>query len=115
MKTRAAVLVEPNKPLAVDEMEVPDPGPDQVIVKQISTGVCLSQVHQISKTAPEDCPQLLGHEGTGVVTHVGSRVTHLKEGDWAIVTWVPRAGYPGRDFIDGLPNRREVSRRPQPA
>ena len=102
MKTIAAVLVEPNKPLAVDEMEVPDPGPDQVIVKQISTGVCLSQVQQIANTAPEDCPQLLGHEGTGVVTHVGSRVTHLKEGDWAIVTWVPRAGYAGRDFIDGL-------------
>ena len=102
LKTRAAVMTGPNEPMAIDEMEVPDPGPHQVIVKQTATGVCLSQVHQLQLVPKEQCPQLLGHEGVGVVTHVGREVTHLKEGDHAITTWVPRAGYPGRDFIDGL-------------
>lgn len=98
MKTRVAITVGPDKPLAIDEMEVPDPGPNQLIVRMISSGVCLSLVHEKATTKPEDCPKLIGHEGTGVVTHVGSAVTHLKEGDSGIVTWVPRAGYPGQDF-----------------
>ena len=41
-------------------------------------------------------PIVLGHEGTGVVTHVGRDVTHLQEGDHAIVTWVPRNLVNGR-------------------
>ena len=102
LKTRGAVMVGTNKPMAIDEVEVPEPGPHQVIVKQSATGLCLSQVHQLQLVPDADCPQLLGHEGVGVVTHVGRDVTHLKEGDHAITTWVPRDGYPGRDFIDGL-------------
>jgi Zn-dependent alcohol dehydrogenase len=95
-------MTGPNEPMAIDEMEVPDPGPHQVIVRQSATGVCLSQVHEIRLVSEEKCPHLLGHEGVGVVTHAGRDVTHLKEGDHAITTWVPRAGYPGRDFIEGL-------------
>ena len=41
-------------------------------------------------------PLLLGHEGTGIVADVGSDVTHLKEGDKCIVTWVPRVPIKGR-------------------
>ena len=102
LKTRAAVMTGPNEPMAIDEMEVPEPGSQQVIVKQTATGVCLSQVHELQLLPREECPHFLGHEGVGVVTHVGRDVTHLKEGDHAITTWVPRAGYPGRDFIEGL-------------
>ena len=102
MKTTAAMITEPGEPLTIDEVEVPDPKSDQVIVKLFSTGVCLSQIHQIELTKAEECPQGLGHEATGVVTHVGRGVTHVKEGDHAIVTWVPRAGYRGRDYIDDI-------------
>ena len=102
MKTRAAIVTEPGRPLTVDEIEVPDPRPNQVIVKQTATGICASQIHEIVKTPEEKCPRVLGHEGVGVVTHVGKNVTHLEEGDFAITTWVPRANYPGRDFVDGL-------------
>ena len=102
LKTRAAVITGPSEPMAIGEMEVPEPGPQQVIVKHTASGVCLSQVHEIRLVDEEKCPHLIGHEGVGVVTHVGRDVTHLKEGDHAITTWVPRAGYPGRDFIEGL-------------
>ena len=51
---------------------------------------------QWNENAP--CPLLLGHEGTGIVTKVGRRVSHLKEGDHAIVTWVPRIPYDGPQF-----------------
>ena len=102
MKTIAALVTEPGKPLTIDEIELPDPKPNQVIVKMSSTGVCLSQVHEIASATPDQCPHFLGHEGTGVVSHVGRDVTHVKEGDSAIVTWVPRSGFPGRGYIDGI-------------
>ena len=64
---------------------------------QTATGICASQIHELTKIPEESCPCVLGHEGVGVVTHVGKDVTHLQEGDvWAITTWVPRGGFPGR-------------------
>ena len=89
MKTLAAIQTAHDQRLVVDELEVPDPRPDQVIVKLFSSGICHSQLHQMhGPDVPR--PMVLGHEGTGVVTHVGGDVTHVKEGDHAIVTWVPR-------------------------
>ena len=95
MKSRAAIHVQHGKPLIVDEIEVPDPKPDQVVVKLFSSGVCHSQLHQMHNTETKT-PALLGHEGTGVVTSVGKDISHLKEGDLAIVTWVPREPIRGR-------------------
>jgi Zn-dependent alcohol dehydrogenase len=95
MKSVAAIDTGYGKPLVVDEIELPDPRPEQVIVKLYSSGVCHSQLHQMhNKDAAR--PFVMGHEGTGVVTKVGRDVTHLKEGDTAIVTWVPRKPEKGR-------------------
>ena len=95
MKTRAAIQTAHDQRLIIDELEVPDPQPDQVIVKLFSSGICHSQLHQMHNVeAPR--PIVLGHEGTGVVTHVGRDVTHVSQGDHAIVTWVPRTPTRGR-------------------
>ena len=95
MKSLAAIDTGHGKPLAVDEIEVPDPKPDQVLVKLYSSGICHSQLHQMHN--PESArPFVMGHEGTGVVSKTGRDVTHLKEGDTAIVTWVPRMPTRGR-------------------
>ena len=95
MKSRAAIHVGLGKELVVDEINIPDPGPDHVVVKLYSSGVCHSQLHQM-RNPDIATPTLLGHEGFGVVTQVGSNVDHLKEGDAAIVTWVPREPVNGR-------------------
>ena len=89
MKSKTAIHLQHGQRLVVDEIEIPDPRPDQVIVKLFSSGLCHSQLHQM-RDAESPRPIVLGHEGTGVITHVGSDVTHVKEGDHAIVTWVPR-------------------------
>lgn len=102
IRTQGAVLLAPGE-VAVEELLVPEPGPDQVVVRHASSGVCLSQVHQVHATPEARCPQLLGHEGTGVVTHAGPGVTHVREGDRVLVTWVPRSSRPGRAFVDGFP------------
>jgi Zn-dependent alcohol dehydrogenase len=95
MRTRAALQTAPGQRLIVDEIEVPDPQPDQVVVKLASSGVCHSQLHAMQDLdGPR--PIVLGHEGTGIVTAVGRDVKHLSEGDHAIVTWVPRTPQIGR-------------------
>jgi Zn-dependent alcohol dehydrogenase len=99
MKSRAAIQVDRGGPLVVEEIDIPDPGPNQVTVRNFASGVCYSQVHQLRN--PElPRPMGLGHEGSGVVTHVGKDVTHVKEGDHVITTWVSRTP------ISGLPVSR---------
>lgn len=92
IRGRAAIYVEPKKALVVDEVEFADPGPDQVLVKLFSSGVCHSQLHTMQRPARrgQSLPALLGHESTGVVVAKGRDVTHVKEGDHVITTWVDR-------------------------
>jgi len=93
MPTDARVVVVPQQlgeKLSVQSVRIPDPGPYQVVVKQYASGVCHSQLHQIHRERP--APVILGHESTGVVVARGSEVTHVKEGDDVMVTWVPRDG-----------------------
>ncbi|GHE74611.1 oxidoreductase [Streptomyces spiralis] len=99
MKSKAAIQVEHGGPLVVEEIDIPDPGPDQVTVRNFASGVCYSQVHQLRDPGLPR-PMGLGHEGSGVVTRVGKDVTHVKEGDHVISTWVPRTP------ISGLPVSR---------
>ncbi len=90
MPTPARVVVLPPQPgpLEVIDLDLPDPGPYEVIVKQYASGVCHSQLHQMHNPRPG--PVVLGHESTGVVLKTGSEVSHVKEGDTVMVTWVPR-------------------------
>ena len=43
LKTRATILEKYEKALFIDEITIPDPGPDQVIVKMYASGICGSQ------------------------------------------------------------------------
>ena len=93
MPTDARVVVVPQElgqKLTVEDVRIPDPGPYQVVVKQYASGICHSQLHQMHRERP--APVILGHESTGVVVAKGSEVTHVKEGDDVMVTWVPRDG-----------------------
>ena len=102
IKTLSAILVEPKRPLEIEELILPDPTPKQVVVEQTASGLCLSQVHEIDKTPLDQCPRIIGHEGVGIATHIGSAVTSIKEGDHVITTWVPRSNFTGRNFVDNL-------------
>src|SRR5215469_12546801 len=96
MKSKAAIQIDQGGPLVVEEIDIPDPGPYQVTIRNFASGVCYSQVHQLRNPGLPR-PMGLGHEGSGIVTQVGKEVTHVKEGDHVISTWVPRIP------ISGLP------------
>lgn len=93
MKSPAAIYVEAGKPMVVDDIDLPDPGPTQVLVRHFATGVCHSQLHELNRPNPT-LPLVLGHESTGVVTAAGKDVNHVKEGDHVMVTWVQRNATP---------------------
>ena len=90
MGTPARVVVLPadTAKLRVESLELPDPAPHQVVVKQFASGICHSQLHQMH--GPRKTPVILGHESTGVVLHVGSDFTNVTTGETVMVTWVPR-------------------------
>jgi Zn-dependent alcohol dehydrogenase len=85
---RVVVLPQEDRPLEIVEMELPDPEPFQVVVKQFASGICHSQLHQMHQQRAQ--PVLLGHESTGIVVQCGNEVSHVKAGDTVMVTWVPR-------------------------
>ena len=63
-KTPAAIYVESGKPMVIDDIDLPDPGPTQVTVRHFATGVCHSQLHELNRPNPT-LPLVLGHESTG--------------------------------------------------
>ncbi len=89
---KAAVLYEINKPLVIEEIEIDDPGPGQVMVKTVSSGVCHSDLHQIEGLWPSDLPIVLGHEAAGIVEKVGKGVTYVQPGDHVIMNFIPFCG-----------------------
>jgi S-(hydroxymethyl)glutathione dehydrogenase/alcohol dehydrogenase len=94
MKTKAAILFELNKPLRIEEIEIPKLESGQVLVKMVYSGVCHSQLMEVQGKRGHDLylPHLLGHEGSGEVVDVGSSVIKAKVGDKVVLTWIKGKG-----------------------
>ena len=92
---RAAVLVAPNKPLEIMELRFPELKDGQVLVRNIASGICRSQLMEAKGKRGEDkwLPHLLGHEGVGVVERIGPQVTKVKIGEKVIVGWIVGRGF----------------------
>jgi len=90
MKCRAAVMVGVNQ-LEIREIELDKPKANEVLVKIMATGICHSDLNTLEDpTSP--VPQVLGHEGAGVVVEVGEMVKTCKVGDRVALSWVPFCG-----------------------
>jgi Zn-dependent alcohol dehydrogenase len=90
MRIRAAVLREPGRPVAVEEVELAPPKADEVLVRVAAVGVCHSDVrHADGDLGPGKWPAVMGHEGAGVVDAVGEGVTHVAPGDHVALCFVP--------------------------
>ena len=87
---KAAVVHAFGKPLRIEEVPIPTPGPGEVLIKVVANGVCHTDLHAArgdwpAKPVP---PFIPGHEGAGIVAAVGPGVTGFKEGDAAGVAWL---------------------------
>jgi alcohol dehydrogenase len=101
LKVRAAVLnamgaktpYAQSKPLTIEEVELRDPGPGEVLVRMGAAGLCHSDLSVINGDRPRPTPMALGHEAAGVVEALGPGVDDLKKGDHVVLVFVPSCGH----------------------
>jgi len=89
----AAVLHGPKQPLVIEQVERPEPGPDEVLIQVEACGVCHSDVHVADGDWPQFAgivkkPLILGHEIAGRVVEKGAAVNNLSVDDHVGVPWL---------------------------
>ena len=104
MRTRAVVCSGLNEPWKTEEVDIDPPGNREVRVKMVYSGMCHSDEHLRSGdiSAPPEVLELIGassmfpvvggHEGSGIVTEVGTNVTQVGLGDHVAVSFIPSCG-----------------------
>lgn len=86
MRVQAAVLRERNAPLRVEELELGEPGPGEVLVRVVGAGMCRTDfMPRHGELVP--VPLVLGHEGAGVVEAVGPGVRRVHPGDHVVLSF----------------------------
>jgi mycothiol-dependent formaldehyde dehydrogenase len=69
------------------DINLPDPGRDEVVVRVLACGVCHTDLHYRDGHVGDEFPYLLGHEAAGIVESVGDGVTSVAPGDFVILNW----------------------------
>lgn len=86
---RAMVLSEPNRPLRQLDIAMPEPGPDQLLIRVIACGVCRTDLHIIDgELNRPNLPLVMGHEIIGTVVKKGLKVERFSIGDRVGVPWL---------------------------
>ena len=112
--TMGAVLDDGSDELVVTEIDVDSPGPREVAVRTLATGLCHSDLHYLDGVLTRPRPVLLGHEAVGVVEAVGPGVESVAVGDHVVTCLVVGCGTcprceQGEPFVCSNPN---ATRRP---
>ena len=100
MKIRAAVvrkagLPRPyaqSHPVAIEEVDLADPGPGEALVKIRAAGVCHSDLSVVTGDVALPLPLVLGHEAAGEVAALGPGVDDLAVGDHVVTLFAPACG-----------------------
>ena len=79
--TRGVVLPAARAPVVVRELEIPEPGPGQVLIQMEACGICHSDLFIAAMDKPPLVPLVLGHEGVGRVEKLGEGVDSFAAGD----------------------------------
>lgn len=83
-----------SRPITVGELELADPGPDELLVRVEAAGVCHSDLSVVDGNRPRPVPMLLGHEAAGIVEEVGTAASAggFAVGDRVVMAFLPRCG-----------------------
>ncbi|MER6413190.1 Zn-dependent alcohol dehydrogenase [Streptomyces humidus] len=86
------VVFDGKRTEVVDDLEVREPGPGEVLVAISAAGLCHSDLSVVDGTIPFPAPVVLGHEGAGVVETVGAGVSHVVPGDHVALSTLANCG-----------------------
>lgn len=87
-ETMRAFVIKGVGEVGVVEKPIPEPGPDEALVKTTAALVCTSDVHTVRGAIEVEAGRTLGHESVGVISRLGSNVTGFEEGQRAAVNAV---------------------------
>jgi aryl-alcohol dehydrogenase len=73
--------------MKLETLQLAAPGPDEVLVRIVSAGICHTDMSVMAGHFPPSSPAVLGHEGAGVVVAAGSRITHVAPDDHVVLTF----------------------------
>jgi S-(hydroxymethyl)mycothiol dehydrogenase len=86
-QVRGVVARSKGAPVVVETINVPDPGPGEVVVQVQACGVCHTDLHYREGGINDEFPFLLGHEAAGLVETVGEGVDSVEPGDFVVLNW----------------------------
>ncbi|WP_238418650.1 Zn-dependent alcohol dehydrogenase [Gordonia sp. 'Campus'] len=89
---RGAVIDAIGGKWKVEELELAEPGPGEVRIKVMASGLCHSDDHLVTGDIPNALPMVGGHEGAGIVDAVGPGVRRLAVGDHVATAYLPACG-----------------------
>ncbi|GAA1934584.1 NAD(P)-dependent alcohol dehydrogenase [Streptantibioticus ferralitis] len=102
MNITAAVLDQVGSPFVLKEVELVDPGRDEVLVELHGSGLCHTDLAVQHGHTPFPLPGVLGHEGSGIVRSVGAGVSGLSVGDHVCLSF--NSCGECRNCRDGVPS-----------
>jgi propanol-preferring alcohol dehydrogenase len=87
---KAAVVHDFTKSLSIEDVPVPQPGPGEILVRIETSGLCHTDIHAAHGDWPikPNPPFIPGHEGVGIVEHLGVGVTEVAVGDRVALPWL---------------------------
>jgi propanol-preferring alcohol dehydrogenase len=90
---KAAVVHALGQPLSIEQVPIPTPGPGEVLLRLVASGVCHTDVHAVEGDWPvkPSLPFIPGHEGVGDVVALGAGVVGVAVGDRVGVPWLHSA------------------------
>jgi len=89
---KVVVAYEVGQPLVMEDLPVPDIGPQDVLVRVTASGICHTDLNVINGLSPLPLPIVPGHEGCGVVEEIGSEVRRVRVGDRVLASVTPACG-----------------------
>ena len=92
-QVKGVVADNKGEPVSIKTIEVPNPGPGEVLIDVKACGVCHTDLHYREGAINDDFPFLLGHEAAGFVEEVGEGVDDLNLGDFVILNWRAVCGH----------------------
>src|SRR5215216_5267239 len=90
-KMKIAALRAPRE-FEVMDATLPEVAPDEVLLRVVACGVCTSELDQWEGKATINYPHYPGHEVSGVVENLGSKVQSFQPGD-KVGAWVTSRGF----------------------
>jgi len=81
-----------SRPLEIVELELPDPGPGELLIEVGAASLCRSDLSVVTGARVWPLPMVIGHEAAGRVAAVGPEETSFAPGDDVVLVYLPQCG-----------------------